>query len=170
MRIQSRRARTSKGRLSLSAATVARPIVVWPTIRSPLWVQAKWSRQCCRRGLKSMTISPDSGSMPVVRSPLRALHAEQASQRFSSTVRPPRATGMRWSISSGEPMTSSAVRQYPHRWLACRATDSRNAAGMWVVLNSRQGRIEKRGNILPTFLEPRHRLRAHQHGALVLMY
>jgi hypothetical protein len=76
---------------------------------------------------------------------------------------------MRWSISIGEPTTSSSVRQYPQRLPACRITNSRRAAGMWVVLNLRNGRIEKRSDILSTFLESYHCLRAQQQGLLVLL-
>jgi len=136
MLTQSRRARTNNGRLSLSVATVVRPTGVLPTIRSALCVQTKCSRRICRRGLKIATVSPDSGSMPVARSPLKVLHAEQAGQRFSSTVRPTRASEIMWSTSIGEPTTFSAVWQ-------------------------RHGPLKERGDIFPAFLEPRHCLRPH---------
>ena len=41
---------------------------------------------------------------------------------------------------------------------------------MWVVLNLRYGRIEQGSDILSTFLESYHCLRAHQHGSLVLLH
>jgi hypothetical protein len=72
------------------------------------------------------------------------LHSEHASQRFSSSVRPPRASGIRWSISIGEPTMASRVKQYPQRRRASAETFSRSILGMCVLLIPRRRRVSRR--------------------------
>jgi hypothetical protein len=67
--IHSRRTRTAMSLLSCSAATVARPEAVRPTIREPSSLQEKCRLQRWRRGLKSLTWRPELGSPPGSGSP-----------------------------------------------------------------------------------------------------
>ncbi len=86
---QPRLAITKEDRFNLSKATVARPSAVHPTIMVPSSDHAKCLLQMSRRGLKSRTKSPVTGSRPATRSSLVSLQREQAIQRFSSSPSPP---------------------------------------------------------------------------------
>ena len=61
------RARTSMGRLSSRACTVARPVAVRPAMRFPESTHEKCSAQAWSRGLNKATIWPLAGSSAVVR-------------------------------------------------------------------------------------------------------
>ncbi len=88
-------ARTRVGRLRWRALTVARPVGVAPMIKHPSSDQRKCSCQSWCRGLNNLTTSPLAASSNAIRQPLESLHSEQASQRLSSSVMPPRASGIR---------------------------------------------------------------------------
>jgi hypothetical protein len=78
-----------------SAMTVARPVGVIPTTRTPS--QRKCSRHASRRGSNNTTSSPVCGSTLTKRAPFLSEHETQASARFSEVDCPPATTGTTWS-------------------------------------------------------------------------
>jgi hypothetical protein len=85
---------TARSLFKCNASTVARPHTVRPMISVPSSLHWKWRFHCWRRGLKSRTHRPVTGSRPCVWSRLARLHSAQASHRFASSLLPPRARGV----------------------------------------------------------------------------
>ena len=90
---QRRRASLRNEAFMSSAATVARPILVRPTIVSRSPSQRKCRAQAAVRGLKRGTLWPVCGSVAATRSPFARLHAAQASALFQRASDPPIAVG-----------------------------------------------------------------------------
>jgi hypothetical protein len=86
----------ASGRFMCSAMTVARPVGVIPTTRTPS--QRKCNSHASRRGSNNMASSPVCGSTVTKRAPFRSEHETQASARFSEVDCPPATTGTTWSM------------------------------------------------------------------------
>jgi len=132
---QRARAHTRRSSLSPSARTVALPVGVSPimcTLSSP---QAKCSAQPCVLGLNSGARSPVCGSTASVRVALASLHRRQESHKFSSISCPPLALGMICSRVNGTPLTTSCVKQYPHRLWASSAMRLRSVCAEGLTWN-----------------------------------
>jgi len=108
---QRRRARTNIGRLSCNATTVARPVGVKPRISVWSAFHSKCTCQSCLLRSNSGAGSPVWGSVACVCVALNSLHGRQANHRLFRVVRPPLATGTRWSRVRGIPLNASSVRQ-----------------------------------------------------------
>ena len=85
----------ASGRFMCSAMTVARPVDVIPTTRTPS--QRKCTRHTSRRGSNNTASSPVCGSTQTKRALFLSEHETQASARFSEVDCPPATTGTTWS-------------------------------------------------------------------------
>lgn len=148
---------TSAGRFNRSAATVARPDAVMPSMCVALSSHRKCEYQCCRRGWNSVTISPLKGSGAVDLTALWPLHPAQAYARLSSSVAPPAARGMMCSTTKGEFEKRSWLWQYSQRCPDRSRTIARTATGI--------PRFAATG-LLPTWVQFIPKLR-QRHAALL---
>ena len=94
MRYNTWRILTRPVRFIFNASTVARPVDVKPIICAWSSLQQKWSCHLCRRGLHNGTRVLSVGSGASVLLYLCPLHPEHEKARLSSSLVPPRLTGM----------------------------------------------------------------------------
>lgn len=114
------------GQFKCSAAKVARPTAVRPSMSRKSLLQAKWRGQCWRRGLNNGTDRPVCGSRACVLSYLWPLHAGQAQANSAAELPAPRTRGKTCSQTKGAHEKLAGCWQYsqrlPARSRTCRRT------------------------------------------------
>ena len=98
---RARRKLTRAGQFRCSAATVARPVAVRPSMSRKSVPQAKWRDQRWRRGLNRGTDRPVWGSRAWVLAYLWPLHAGHAQANSAAVLPAPRTRGTTCSQTNG---------------------------------------------------------------------
>jgi len=127
---RARRKLTRAGQFRCSAATVARPVAVRPSMSRKSVPQAKWRDQRWRRGLNRGTDRPVCGSRPCVFAYLWPLHAGHAQANSAAVLPAPRTRGTTCSQTNGAQEKAAGCRQYSQRLSARSRTCRRTARGM----------------------------------------